>query len=872
MRPAQWVAVKNQFAALAGLAAGERAARIAAIEDPVVRAEVESLLAAEDRLTRFLERPPPAPEPPPDRTGQLVGPYRLEREIGRGGMGTVWLAVRADGQFERRVAIKFPAAGSPLARALVEPMLRHETRLLAALDHPGIARLLDAGTSATGEPYLILEYVEGRPITHHVSAERLPYAARVDLVRAAAAALEHAHRRLILHCDLKPAHVCVTAEGAVKLLDFGLARLAEAAAAPPAWRAFTPGYASPEQTRDEITSVASDVYALGRILAETLATGPGPVPRDLAAVVARATAANPAERYHSAQKLDEDLGAWRERRPVAARPPTIAYRARCWMRRRPSVAAALAVAVLAAGVGFTTTWQQRNVARQERDFARSTATTMARELAGALARMSGPTEARLGLLREATTRLDVLDRDPADIAAALDLIDARLAMAETFRLLGQPEEALVQLGLVAARLRSLPDDLATLQRKVRYWTEVSQAHSGAGRETEATTAIAAAAELFEQLPPPEELPPVAALAWFSVASWQADRAVVEGRFAEAAAALSRMENLAHSLAPRLPPERRATAARRGAEAAGSLAHLARKRGDPAAAAAIEERALLAHRAAVEAAPADPNARLELGFALGRSAATLQQMGDFTGARDRLRESAAVFRTLAREDPRHVGKQSYLASALAALGDLALQENDLADAASALTEATEAARAIRRLASLGPRPSAVLAVNGALLAQVRARQGNFAAARAALAETVPLLEAALADDPTNVAYRRFRAVAWVGEALTAAGEGQYVAAWLAWEQAVGERRAVEQATGSAQEVVRRIETQLDALDALAGWSQRPSVLSLPAAVAETTRHWRREVAMDLIRAESEDWPIARTGEWRRVATRAAANEP
>ena len=214
-----------------------------------------------------IEDPAPAPE--------MVAAYRILRKLGEGGMGTVWLAHRADVMVNRPVALKLPRAawlGVGLAERMAE-----EREILAALNHPNIARLYDAGVASSGQPYLALEYVAGRPIDEYVKAGQLPVRARLRLFLLAARAVAHAHARLIVHRDLKPSNILVTDEGDVKLLDFGIAkllddgRIPEVATAGAAYRLLTPDYASPEQLAGEPLGIATDVYSGGVVLYELLA-------------------------------------------------------------------------------------------------------------------------------------------------------------------------------------------------------------------------------------------------------------------------------------------------------------------------------------------------------------------------------------------------------------------------------------------------------------------------------------------------------------------------------------------------------------------------------------------------------------------------
>jgi eukaryotic-like serine/threonine-protein kinase len=254
----------------------ERAAYLeaACAGDPELLAEVQALLAAHELADRIF-----SPDAPPTAAEQ-IGPYRVIREIGRGGMGTVYLAERADGQYRRRVAIKVIDAVSP-----DDPVYQRflaERQILAGLDHPSIARLLDGAITADGRPYLVLEYVDGLPITTYCDRHRLGLEERLRLFLEVCCAVQHAHQNLVIHRDLKPANILVTPAGQVRLLDFGIAKLlnpALAAASPPVTRldlrVMTPEYASPEQIRGDSITTGSDVYSLGVLLYELL-TGHSP--------------------------------------------------------------------------------------------------------------------------------------------------------------------------------------------------------------------------------------------------------------------------------------------------------------------------------------------------------------------------------------------------------------------------------------------------------------------------------------------------------------------------------------------------------------------------------------------------------------------
>ncbi len=350
--------------------------------------------------------------------GDLVGPWRLVRELGRGGMGTVYLAERADGEYERTVALKLLQAGIGSEEGLQR--FEQERQILATLEHPNIARLIDGGHTGDGRPYLVMEHVLGRPIDVYCEQERLGLDARLELFIGVAKAVQSAHRRLVVHRDLKSSNILVADAGTPKLLDFGIAKLLQPAPdREPLTQTFarvlTPEYASPEQVRGEAITTASDVYQLGLLLFELLtgervhrleaAATPGEIERaicdeetprpssviasavaelrtpapalaaravrgDLDNIVLRALNKEPDRRYGSAAELVADVESYRQGYPITARPDTVWYRVSRFVRRhRVGVSAATLVGLLLSSYAVTVTIQQRRI-QEEADRAR----------------------------------------------------------------------------------------------------------------------------------------------------------------------------------------------------------------------------------------------------------------------------------------------------------------------------------------------------------------------------------------------------------------------------------------------------------------------------------------------------------------------
>lgn len=375
----RWQRVRDLFSKARELPTARQKEVLAEPGESWLRREVSSLLRADEQARGFLEPPDSAPLP----EGTRIGPYRLGHPIGHGGMGLVYLGVRDDGSYHKRVAIK-------LLRGTPEPALLHRFRIerqtLAALEHPNIIRLLDGGHTADGNPYLVTEYVQGVPIDVYCQRSIPSLDERLRLFRTVCAAVSCAHLNRVIHGDIKPANILVGADGVPKLIDFGAATLLNpelgSGTTEPSeqrLRLFTPEFAAPEQLRGESSTIASDVYALGLLLHVLLTdrsprwqtasvpdqtlvrsgeAGELPEPSvaaperrrqlrgDLDSIVRRATCTDPKRRYGSVEELAEDLTNYLAKRPVAARPATLGYRAGGLVRRYGT---ALAGAVLAAG-------------------------------------------------------------------------------------------------------------------------------------------------------------------------------------------------------------------------------------------------------------------------------------------------------------------------------------------------------------------------------------------------------------------------------------------------------------------------------------------------------------------------------------------
>ncbi|HMB91641.1 MAG TPA: serine/threonine-protein kinase, partial [Rhodothermales bacterium] len=430
MTPERWQQVKDLFLDVLDQPQNQRVTylRAACDGDDDLRQHVEALLDGQQAPPTILEQSAAEAlvltEDPLFDTH--LGPYRLIRLLGRGGMGSVYLAERDDGQFEQTVAIKVVRRGLDTEDILSR--FRYERQILAALDHPHIAALYDGGMTHDSRPYFVMEYVDGEPITAYCDRKRLSTNQRLALFRTVCRAVQHAHQNLIIHRDLKPSNILVTEEGTVKLLDFGIAKLLgeETDHTVPhtrtGLRLMTPEYAAPEQVLCKAITTATDSYQLGVLLYELL-TGLRPyqitqrvqqeiervileeeptrpstalaladtaaiasqarsttqdrlrrrLTGDLDTIVLKALAKEPERRYNTVEQLAEDVRRHMAGLPVLAQPNAISYRMRKFIQRHRLGVAAATLVSLAVLLGMTGTLWQAQVAAAERDRAQAEA-------------------------------------------------------------------------------------------------------------------------------------------------------------------------------------------------------------------------------------------------------------------------------------------------------------------------------------------------------------------------------------------------------------------------------------------------------------------------------------------------------------------
>jgi tetratricopeptide (TPR) repeat protein len=429
--------------------------------------------------------------------GRRMGPYRIIRALGRGGMGAVYLAVRDDDQFHKEVAIKtlkFDLESGPAVARF-----RHERQILAHLEHPNIARLLDGGTTELGTPYIVLEYVAGVQIGEWCERQQLSIDGRLRLFLQVCDAVQYAHQHLIVHRDIKPGNILVTSDGVPKLLDFGIAKLLDAGAlagfetrgvTATGALLMTPDYVSPEQVRGEAVSTATDVYSLGAVLYELL-TGQRPhalhtynaveiarvvceteirppstlgsrrLRGDLDTIVLKAMQKNAARRYASAAELGEDVRRHLEGLPIAARADTSLYRTTKFLRRHWIGVAATAAIILSLAIGVAVAIQEARVAQRRFAQVRELANTFLFQFYDQVSPLAGSTAVRASIVETARKYLDGLSNDAGNDT------DLLVELAQAYGRLGD-----VQGHAGTANLGQLNDARRSYQRALDLYGRI----------------------------------------------------------------------------------------------------------------------------------------------------------------------------------------------------------------------------------------------------------------------------------------------------------------------------------------------------------------------------------------------------------------
>jgi tetratricopeptide (TPR) repeat protein len=710
----EWGRVKRVASEAIELPAADRDSYVAAAcgRDEALREQVSSLLESMDQVGEQFETPALAlPEgrsaaaealrtPQPLPAGGRIGPWRILRELGHGGMGTVYLAERVSPEFRQQAALKIVRGG--FADDMLLRRFQDERRILATLDHPHIARLIDGGATELGLPYVIMEYVEGRPIDVFCDERALDVRQRLAVFRLVCLAVHYAHQRLVVHRDLKASNILVTAEGTPKLLDFGIAKIIETdreiGDTRTLFRVLTPESASPEQVRGGPITTATDVYALGVLLYRLLTgslpyrlssgsgneliqaiceqppeapsaaprTAPGvgakhPIDRDLDRIVLMALRKEPERRYGTAEQLAEDVRRYLAGLPIVAAPDSALYRTRKFVsRNRVAVAAGLAVLVAIAGGIVATTWQAR-LARQERNRAqqhfeavRSLAGSVLGELHDAVATLPGSLAARELLVRRATEYLDALsanvDQD-AGLRRELALGYSRLAQV-------QGQAGLPNLGDQASARRSYERaetlyeslDARTLDATAGAGlieTYVALAQSDSNRETQAARharAQSLADRFLREAPSDPRILGAATVVWSATGNAQ-ERAK---DYAGALQSFTKVMRAAEATLA-LTPEN-ASASRNLSLAYKKVGTEHELLGAPDEAIAFYTKAMALDRARADREPGRGLWRLDLSFAHGAIATALSKKGELQGSLGHHLQAIELRRTVVAGDP------------------------------------------------------------------------------------------------------------------------------------------------------------------------------------------------------------------------------
>ena len=702
--------------------------------------EVRSLLASTIRAAGLYEAPGFAQAPavlsralqPPALTdGARVGSYRIVRELGRGGMGTVFLAERADDAYRQRVALKVThEVRSPGAVA----RFKAERQILATLEHPNIARLLDGGTTSEGLPFLVMEYVEGVPIDEYAAAHHLSIAERIALFQVVCDAVDYAHRHLVVHRDIKPRNILVKA-GVPKLLDFGIAQLLdsnapapEGGSAGPHWQRLTPEYASPEQLTGGPMTTATDVYALGVLLYRLLthrspyaASGntpesltraicdlpPAPpsttassaaerrrLDGDLDAIVLTALQKEPAARYASAGRMADDLHRHLSGRPVQARKATLGYRAGKFLTRHRLGATAAILVLLSLGGGLTLvlaeareTERQRQRAQQHFDEVRRLANSLVFDINDGIEQIPGSIATRRLLISRALGYFDSLAGEERDN------VGLQQELAQSYEKLGH-----VLGRSYAANLGESGAALAAYKKALAVRQHLAELMPGDAR---------AQADVWAS--------------HLSIGNVLRDTANTEGAMGLHVAARRALDDQLRAHPGNLPFVRLAAQA----TSTLSLTYVQAGRLDDALENA--KRALALQQQLLDAEPSNLAQQQELASALGRAGQIEMKLGDLAAARSRFERSLQLATGLVAARPDNPSFRRRLSNTHSHLAQLLLREGD-ADAAWTHQDAALALR--QSLASANPgdvQASIDLMVSEMETGLVLARRGAWARA-------------------------------------------------------------------------------------------------------------------------------------------------
>ena len=806
MTPERWAQVKALFSATLDLPAVERAAFLERESgaDLVLRQEVQSLLNMNDQPGGFLDTVThefrsqafAAPSMAGNRIGERIGAYRIVGLLGTGGMGDVFKAVRDDDQYEAEVAIKLMRAD--MRSALTEQRFRTERQILAGLDHRNIARLLDGGTGKGGMPYVVMELVVGDPIDQYCNTRQMKVRDRVQLFLQVCAAVSYAHQHLVVHRDLKPGNILVTADGSVKLLDFGIAKLLEndadtavvpANATATTLRAMTLEYASPEQVGGGKVTTVSDVYSLGvvlyrlltgkspyrelagdaqrmaEILGDTTPTRPSQVERkvdgDLDNILLMALRKEPQRRYGSVEQFANDLRAFLAGMPVRARGNSLRYRAGKFIRRRKVELAAgvLAACALLGALGYSMRQtreaeRQKLVAQQHFDSVRRLANTMLFDVNHELENVPGATRARASLVKTSLEYLDALyQQTGGDQALQLELGKAYGKVGDI-----QGRQRAPNLGDFQGALRSYARGIVLLEPLVQAdaandaaaqalasaYVQQASVMLVAGKLPDAWASVEKGVALTEKIGP-RYANDADRFAQFWAAYWsQADILAALGRTPETIATLDKLVATSEEFLRAHPRDERALALMGEAFNAAST-HVDKRLPE----AAQNQRAMALQRSSIEIseqlialAPDNAAYRITLARTQGNLARQLAAQGDYADALVLYQRASPVLRAAAA-DPNDA--RAHWVSALidSALADTLFHLGRVDEARPMLLRCHEV---LSRLQAQSPslRVEYALGHNGVRLGVLYAHQGHWRQARDTLQPAVAALQHVVAN--------------------------------------------------------------------------------------------------------------------------------
>jgi serine/threonine protein kinase len=697
--------------------------------DGELRRELESLLAAHEDAGHFLSTPvrpdldgaeeANAPEAHPQR----IGPYQILDTIARGGMGTVYRAVRDDDAFRKTVALKLVRGGRH--SETFERRFRQERRILAGLQHPNIATVLDGGTSEDGRPYLVMEYVDGQPITAFCAAREIGTRERVALFRTVCGAVQYAHQNLVIHRDIKPANVLVDRAGVPKLLDFGIAKLLAPGVDPDLTPTatltpmMTPDYASPEQVKGQTLTTASDVYSLGVLLYELLSgrrpyevqadslegivraiceTEPRPpseaggqtdstrpAPRslppasdlrgDLDTIVLKALRKEAERRYRTAHDLSEDLRRHIEGLPVTARADTTLYRAGKFVRRhRTAVAAALLVSASLVG-GIVTTMRQARLAQRRFDDARRLIRTVIFDIQPKMGAVPGTTALRKDLIESTLKYLEALARDAGDNPALLrELTSSYVQLARVQGLggeanLGDSQAArrtLKEAETLSHRLLALdPNGPESLREAVLLERALALSFLDEGAYPTSQQHARRALELAERH--------VGIRPDFQAREVLADAHRTLANSTDSTEAFGRSREIYESLLLEKPDEVRLL--QKLSQVYNYTAGLHYRKGEHRRGLDLVVKAHAIDEKLLAAEPESPQAQMDLAFSLGQLSWGYSELGDLTAALAAMQRRLDIQERLLARDPGQARAQSGLAYALRAIALLRWKTGD-----------------------------------------------------------------------------------------------------------------------------------------------------------------------------------------------------